>query len=331
MISDIGAGTHSIKATVTDNSGESTSESITITVQSDEAGKTTAPTLVFSSPANYESVASGSDVSISISADDPNGVIVEHKIFVNGNLVDTDGSGFTPHIISDIGAGTHTIKAIVKDNDGETASETITITTTNSSGGNSALTVSILSPAKNQNFAVGSTVSVDLSASAVDGSVVKYEIYVNGELVDTDGSYFTPHVIPNIKAGTYSIKAIVTDDKGATATQTTSFTVGGSTQKQASSSKGAATNEQDVLEAPPVADLDSAELPFLKIARNPVKDDQLRIQQRGNTHMQIMNLSGRVVQEAKLDDETMQLDVSGLSPGIYILRSDTTSTKFIVE
>jgi hypothetical protein len=58
---------------------------------------------------------------------------------------------------------------------------------------------------------------------------VKHEIYVNGSKVDTDGSNYTPHPINNVTAGTYTVRAVVTDNDGAKGENTISFTVGGST------------------------------------------------------------------------------------------------------
>jgi hypothetical protein len=48
-------------------------------------------------------------------------------------------------------------------------------------------------------------------------------------LVDTDPAYFTPHPIVGIKAGSYAIRAVVTDNDGATATSTATIIAGSGT------------------------------------------------------------------------------------------------------
>jgi len=242
QISNIAQGNYNIRARVVDDSGADTETSVNIFVDSasdndppSSGGDNVAPTVVISNPADGENFSAGSTVGIDLSANDSDGSIVKHQIFVNGTLVDTDGSNFTPHIINNIVAGTYVVRALVEDNDGESADTQISFAV----GGNGntppppagddniAPTVTIASPNDGQNFNVGSTVNVNLVANDLDGSIVKYQIFVNGKLVDTDGSNFTPHPIRNVIAGNYSVRAVVTDNEGATGESEINFTVGG--------------------------------------------------------------------------------------------------------
>ena len=203
------------------------------------SGENEDPTVNITNPDNGQNFNAGSDVSINLSANDPDGSISKHEIFVNGSKVDTDGSNYTPHVIRNIAAGSYTIRAKVTDNDGGTDDDTVSITVGGSndpppppppSGENNPPTVSITSPNNGANFDAGSTVNVNLSASDSDGSVVRHRIWVNGSLVDTDGSNFTPHPIRNVTEGNYTVRAQVTDNEGATAEATASFTVGGGSE-----------------------------------------------------------------------------------------------------
>ncbi len=100
---------------------------------------------------------------------------------------------------------------------------------TNCSGGggntnNQKPTVAITNP-KQSNYTAGSDLSVTINANDPDGNITKHEVFVNGNLVDTDGTNYTPHPLDNIQAGNYTIKVVVTDNDGATAEDTVSFTV----------------------------------------------------------------------------------------------------------
>jgi hypothetical protein len=70
----------------------------------------------------------GSNVSVQLSANDPDGSVVKHEIFVNNTLVDTDPAFFTPHVIQNIANGSYAIRARVTDNGGATAETTVNIT-----------------------------------------------------------------------------------------------------------------------------------------------------------------------------------------------------------
>ncbi|HMB63615.1 MAG TPA: Ig-like domain-containing protein [Eudoraea sp.] len=353
IIKGIRGGNHVIRATVTDNEGATATSSITITAESGTSEPNnntppqptaptpdsgTAPTVYFNSPYNNQVVAPGSTVTISISAKDPDGQITKHQIFVNGILIDTDGTTFTETRINNISAGSHLIKATVTDNSGETNSASIVITAGSNanpspplSSGNSTPVVNIVSPGEDQNFPVGSTVSVNLGASDSDGSIVKHQIYVNNILVDTDGSFFTTHKINNVRAGNYVVSAKVTDNEGAASSQSISFTVGSPSQRESPETIGTAA---PVME--PFSELfdfqgETTAAPFLIVAPNPVSEKNLQLYQSGNTYLRIVNLSGIVLKELPADRKTMQIDLSGLPPGFYILSSDKVSAKFILE
>ena len=234
-------GSYAIKATVTDNGGKTASATVNITVGSGNppppppppSGGNNAPTVSITNPSNGQNFNAGSTVTVGVSASDSDGTIAKHQVYVNGALKDTDGANYTAYQITNIASGSYAIKVTVTDNDGATASATVNITVGSGnppppppSGGNNAPTLNITSPANGQNFAAGSNVSIALSASDSDGTVVKYQIFVNNVLKDTDGTFFTPYVISNIASGSYAIKGVVTDNDGATTSATVNITVG---------------------------------------------------------------------------------------------------------
>ncbi len=254
QINNAQPGSYTILATVTDNSGATATSTVSITV--DEGDDTTddddddmpppppppagnnAPTVSITSPSSGQNFSSGSNVSVALATSDSDGSVVKHEIFVNGALVDTDGPSYTPHIIGNIAAGSYTIMATVTDNGGATASSSVSITVDGSDDDttpppppptptdNAVPTVSFTELSNGDQVAPGSTVFVKIAASDSDGTIVKYQVWVNGLLVDTDGANYTPHPITGITSGDYEIKVEVTDNVGATASTTVNITAG---------------------------------------------------------------------------------------------------------
>ena len=245
QLNQLSAGSYSVKATVTDNNGASTSATVNFTVgggsptppdPTPPTGGNKAPTVSFTNITNGQNFSVGSNLSIGLSASDSDGSISKHEIFVNNSLVDTDGQSYTPHQLSQLSAGTYTVRATVTDNSGASTSATVNFTVGGSSptppdptpptGGNNAPVVNFTTLVDGQQVTAGSTVSVGVSASDSDGSITKHQIFVNGTLVDTDGASYTPHPIVGISAGNYEIKVIVTDNQGATASSTINIIAG---------------------------------------------------------------------------------------------------------
>lgn len=247
QMSQLATGSYTVKATVTDNSGASTSATVNFTVGSGNptppptdpappTGENKSPSVSFTTITNGQNFSVGSNVSVELSASDSDGSITKHEIFVNNSLVDTDGSNYTAHQISQISAGNYVVKATVTDNGGAQTSATVNFTVGGSSptppdptpptGENKAPTVSFTTLVDGQQVPAGSTISIGVTANDSDGSITKYQIYVNGILVDTDGSNYTPHPIKDIPSGNYEIKVIVTDNQGATASSTINIVAG---------------------------------------------------------------------------------------------------------
>jgi len=238
QITNIQPGSYTIRAVVTDNGGKTASKSLNITVNA--SGTPTPnptppstnldPAVSFTNLTNGQSFTPGSNIPINLSAIDSDGSVVKHQIFVNNVLVDTDGSGYTPHVITAIPTGNYEIKATVTDNDGKSNSAIVNIVvgapTTPPTSGNVAPTVQFVTLTEGQLIPVGKVVLVALTANDSDGSVIKYQVYVNGTLVDTDGASYTSHPFQETQQGNYLIRVVVTDNKGATGAVEVNVVVG---------------------------------------------------------------------------------------------------------
>ncbi|KAA1245038.1 M36 family metallopeptidase [Aquimarina sp. RZ0] len=95
-------------------------------------------------------------------------------------------------------------------------------------GGNQAPTVSFAQPTNNQVFDVSTTLSVTVNATDSDGSIANVRLFLNGNLVRQEN--FVPYEwgganqsdtsLQNLRAGTYSLRAVATDNDGATSENT---------------------------------------------------------------------------------------------------------------
>jgi len=242
IIEGISTGNYSIKATVTDNSGETSSDTVIITVNNDDEPVTNPtpptsssdPAVTITNLTNGQSFTAGSDISVNLTASDADGSVVKYQIFVNDVLVDTDGVNYTPHIISSISNGNYEIKATVTDDDNNTNSAVVNIvvgsstTPTPPTSGNQAPTVQITSLSEGQVISIGEEVLVGLVANDSDGDVIKYQVYIDGNLVDTDGEVYTSHPFQESISGNYQIEVVVTDNDGATGSDVVNISVGSS-------------------------------------------------------------------------------------------------------
>ncbi len=328
-ISNIKAGSHTIKVKVTDNSGAVTVQTIGIIAQNTGTSGNQAPSLSISAPQDGQNLEVGASLTVMLDADDEDGKIKQHQISVNGVLKDTDGSTYSPYKMNSLKKGSYAIKATVTDNKGAKTSETISFTvgeTNGSSGGaNTPPSLSITAPANGATVVAGTNVAVKLLATDEDGKIVIHRIFLNGVLVDKDGQSYSTHRIKGIKAGNYTIKAKVTDDSGAVTTKSISFSAVGNS-KQSTVVTKAAADFGPVEKAP-----DPGTGSFLTVAPNPVKDGQLKFEQEGNQYLYIVDMQGALIKQLEVNGSSHEEDISELSPGLYFIVTDKLSKRVLIE
>ena len=86
---------------------------------------------------------------------------------------------------------------------------------------NAPPTVSLITPANGATFTAPATVAMAAAATDSDGTVVRVDFYAGATLVGSDTSA-NASAWATLAAGSYLVKAVATDDKGATATSATS-------------------------------------------------------------------------------------------------------------
>jgi len=172
------------------------------------------PVVSITSPLNNASFNEGTVINISANASDSDGTISKVEFFVDGQSIGS--SATSPYSINyTTKVGTHTISAVATDDKGAaTTSSSISI---NVNGINNAPSVNITSPANNSIFNEGTVVSIIANAQDSDGSVSKVEFFVDGQSIGSATA--SPYSVNyTTKAGTHTINAIATDDKGASTT-----------------------------------------------------------------------------------------------------------------
>lgn len=89
---------------------------------------------------------------------------------------------------------------------------------------NQAPVVTITSPGQGQSFVAPATVTIAASASDADGTIIAVDFYSGTILLGRDTSAPYAFSVPSLPAGTYALKALAIDDRGAT-TMSSSVTV----------------------------------------------------------------------------------------------------------
>ncbi|MGA0906854.1 MAG: heparin lyase I family protein, partial [bacterium] len=181
----------------------------------------TLPSITVSSVSDGQQFASSDDVVISGSANDPAGEklgswggIRSVELFDgNTSLRTLQNMNFNFSNLN-LSNGGHTLRLVATDTDGNTAQETLNIWI-----GNRPADISIDSDTYLiGSFDTSSSVVLSATASDRDGSVVKVEFLIEGEVIGTavnnSGDQYTLNWTP-LTPGAYSIQAQATDNQGA--------------------------------------------------------------------------------------------------------------------
>ena len=190
-----------------------------------------APTVAISSPVTGASYTAPANIIISANASDNDGSIAKVEFFNGTTSLGTDNT--LPYSIAwnNVVAGSYTITTVATDDKGaSTTSGSVSVTV--NTAGNTPPTVSLVSPSNGATFIAPASITVSANASDNDGSISKVEFFNGTTSLGTDNT--SPYSIAwnYVAAGSYTITAVATDDKGASTTSTSiviDVTRGGST------------------------------------------------------------------------------------------------------
>ncbi|HVW61257.1 MAG TPA: PKD domain-containing protein, partial [Puia sp.] len=220
-VSGMAAGNYVFELTVTDNSGKTATDAVTITVKPAVPGP-----LVVDAGQNQGITAPASTVTLTGTASETNGTITAYKwIQISGPNTATIASDAQASTgVSGLIEGSYTFQLTATDNSNNTASDIVKITV--SPAGVNQPPVAV--PGPDLNISPAAAVPLDGSASYdPDGTIVKYQwlqISGAGGVTITGSNTATP-TLYGLEQGTYVFQLTVTDNGGATDTKTVTITV----------------------------------------------------------------------------------------------------------
>ena len=196
---------------------------LTLSLNSATCGTSTPP--VNQAPAVSISVTSftaPASISISANATDTDGTISKVDFYNGSTLIGTDATapyGITWNVST---AGTYTLTVKATDNaQAVTTSSAVTVTVSSVTVANIAPKVSLTSPSGGQTFIAPASITISASASDADGTVSKVDFYNGSTLLYSDAIAPYSYSWNSVAAGSYSLKAIATDNAGATTSSST--------------------------------------------------------------------------------------------------------------
>jgi Arc/MetJ family transcription regulator len=208
---NVPAGSYSLAAKATDNSGLSTtSAAVTITVKA-----LVAPSVSLTSPLANASVSAPANMTLAASAQDSDGSISKVEFYSGTTLVGTATQAPYSVTWNNVPAGSYSLAAKATDNSGlSTTSAAVTITVK----ALVAPSVSLTSPLANASVSAPANMTLAASAQDSDGSISKVEFYSGTTLVGTATQ--APYSVTwnNVPAGSYSLAAKATDNSGLSTT-----------------------------------------------------------------------------------------------------------------
>ena len=234
-LSDLANGTYTLRAEATDNDGATTTVSQTFTVGS---ATNTPPTVSFTTPTDGTVLTAPGSLEVLVAASDNDGSIASVSLFLNNALVSTDSTApysFDDSALSDLAVGTYTLRAVATDDGDATTSVSRTFTVAGTTTGTPPM-VSFTLPASGTVVSSPGSLEVEIAASDSDGSIASVDLFINDTFIRTEGRL--PYLwndtdqddaLSNLVNGTYTLRAVATDNDGETTSVTTNFTVGSST------------------------------------------------------------------------------------------------------
>jgi hypothetical protein len=181
----------------------------------------TAPAVTLTNPLNGATATAPATITLTASASDSDGTIAKVDFYAGTTLLGTSTSAPFSLTWSSVPAGSYTLTAVATDDDAAATTSNAAAITVTAPPPNGAPTVALTSPAGGSSFTAPATITLTASASDSDGTIAKVDFYAGATLLGTDTS--APYTVTwnNVPAGSYSLKAVATDNASASTTSGT--------------------------------------------------------------------------------------------------------------
>jgi hypothetical protein len=210
------AGTTTYTAKVTDSAARTnTSNIVTITVVANAL-----PTISIISPPTGTVLAAPASVTFVTNAADSDGTLTKVEFFNGATLIGTVTSAPWNFTWSGVASGTYSISAKATDNQtGSTTSAAITVIA------NNAPTVTLTTPTNGAIFTQPANITLTATASDSDGTIQSVQFLNGATVLNTDAASPYSFNWTNVAAGTYTITALATDNRGAISSSSATINV----------------------------------------------------------------------------------------------------------
>ncbi|WP_108805404.1 T9SS type A sorting domain-containing protein [Aquimarina sp. Aq107] len=173
----------------------------------------------------------------------------------------------------------------------------------------------MIEPIESELYFEGDTLIVRAEANDPDG-IREVKLYLNGELIRTDMeapySWGGNPLLQNVPEGRYRIKVVAIDNTGRRTKKIIVLNVLPSALRDAG--------------------FDKESTGTIMVTPNPVKKgSNITIYQKGNKYLRLYDITGKEIMKLDVDSNELNINLSELASGLYILKSDRTSSKFIIK
>jgi hypothetical protein len=177
------------------------------------------PVVTITSPLDHQAFTTGSDITINVSANDPDGTITKVEFYADTTKIGE--SSVSPYSYTWLGVAdsVYTLKAKAIDNLGKIGnSDPIRIAVNATADIPPGIDLTV--PLNGQFFSTGSDVTITATADDADGSVSKVEFYADS--IKIGESFTSPYSITwsSVPHGSYHITALATDNNSESTVST---------------------------------------------------------------------------------------------------------------
>lgn len=219
------AGSYTFVARVSDSQGAAAAATVNFTVTT--AVTNTPPVLNITSPSSNSSFTTDDSITLTAQANDAQ----DGNISSNIQWSSTNFSGTLPRggnvQLGKLAAGSYTFTARVTDSQNLAAQATVSFTVSQTSTGNTAPTVTFLTPNNNSVFTAGAAVVVIASAIDAEDGMLHTAIQWSSNTISQTLRQGRMVSLNNLPAGQYDLTARATDSQGVTGEATLNFTIQG--------------------------------------------------------------------------------------------------------